>query len=180
VTKWFLVVLSSLVVLVTPTVAGQLVQPRGESSSKSAQESIQGVWQPVEVRLTGPGARTITIPEPRRTLTIFTARHYSRVVDEAERPRPVLADPATATADDLRSSWGPFVAEAGTYELNELNGGHSITMRPIVAKNPAAMAPGTFITCSYRLEGNTLWVVEQRNQRGPLANPVTIKLVRVE
>lgn len=179
-TKSFLVVLSSLVVLVTPDVAAQFVQPRGESSSKSAAESIQGVWQPVEVTMTGPGARTITIPEPRRTLTIFTARHYSRVGDESERPRPALTDAAKATADELRSTWGPFAAEAGTYELNELDGSHSITMRPIVAKNPAAIGPGMFTTYSYRLEGSTLWVVQQRNQNGPFASPVTIKLTRVE
>jgi hypothetical protein len=43
--------------------------------------SIQGVWQVVEVTITGPGARTIAIPEPRPNLTIITARHYSRVED---------------------------------------------------------------------------------------------------
>ena len=44
-------------------------------------ESIQGVWQAVEVTMTGPAARTIAIPEPRPNLTIITARHYSRVED---------------------------------------------------------------------------------------------------
>ena len=58
--------------------------------------------------------------------------------------------------------------------------GNVITMRPIVAKNPAAMGPGVFITYSYKLEGDTMWVTQQRNQNGPFANPVTIKAVRVE
>ena len=53
-------------------------------------------------------------------------------------------------------------------------------MRPIAAKNPAAMAPGAFITYSYKLDGDTLWVTQQRNQNGPFANPVTVKAVRVE
>ena len=53
-------------------------------------------------------------------------------------------------------------------------------MRPIAAKNPAAMVRGAFITYSYKLEGNTLRVTQQRNQDGPFANPVTIKAMRIE
>ena len=53
-------------------------------------------------------------------------------------------------------------------------------MRPIAAKNPAVMGPGVFITYSYKLDGDTMWVTQQRNQNGPFANPVTVKAVRVE
>lgn len=146
-------------------IAGQATSP-----------SIQGVWQAVEVTIPGPTPRTITIPEPRPNLTVVTARHYSRVQVEAEGPRPVIADVAKATADELRAGWGPFYAEAGTYEIT----GNVITMHPIAAKNAAAMATGAFTTWSYRLEGNTLWVTLERNQNGPIANPVTVKSVRVE
>jgi len=138
--------------------------------------SIQGVWQTVEVIMPGPTGRTITIPEPRHNLTIVMARHYSRVQVEAEEPRPVIADVAKATADELRAAWGPFAAEAGTYEVT----GHLITMRPIAAKNAAVMAPGAFTTWSYKLEGGTLWVTAERNQDGSIANPVTVKSVRLE
>ena len=89
--------------------------------------------------ITGPGARTITIPEPRPNLTIITARHYSRVEVQAEGPRPILADVTKASADELRAVWGPFVGEAGTYEVTA---GNVITMRPIAAKNPAVMGAG--------------------------------------
>jgi hypothetical protein len=53
-------------------------------------------------------------------------------------------------------------------------------MRPIAAKNPAAMVPGAFITYSFKLDGSTVWVTQQRNQNGPFANPFTIKAVRIE
>jgi hypothetical protein len=33
-------------------------------------DSLEGVWQTVEVTVTGPGARTITVPEPRPNLMI--------------------------------------------------------------------------------------------------------------
>lgn len=164
--KKLLFVVLTVGLVTSPGIAGQ-----------SKRESIQGVWQVAEVTITGPGARTIAIPEPRPNLTIITARHYSRVEVQAERPRSILADVTTASADELRAVWGPFVGEAGTYEVTT---GNLITMRPIAAKNPAVMGPGVFITYSYRLDGNTMWVTQQRNQDGPFANPVTVKAVRIE
>jgi len=137
--------------------------------------SIQGVWQAVEVTMTGPVKQTISIPEPRPNLAVFTAKHYTRVQVEAEG-RPPVADASKASADDLRAAWGPFYAEAGTYDIT----GNVITLRPIAAKNPTAMTSGAFTTWSYRLDGNTLWVTAERNQNGPIANPVTVKSVRVE
>ena len=137
---------------------------------------LQGVWQAVDVTIPGPVARTVTIPEPRPNLTMITARHYSRMQVEAEGARPTLADVTKASADDLRAAWGPFSAEAGTYEVT----GNVITLRPIVAKNPGAMTPGAFTAWSFTLNGNMLRVTAQRNQNGPIAYPPTITLVRVE
>ena len=175
--KKLLFVVLTVGLLTSQGIAGQLVRPGAEREGGSKRESIQGVWQAVEVTITGPGARTIAIPEPRPNLTILTARHYSRVEDQAERPRPVPADVTKASADELRAVWGPFVGEAGTYEVTS---GNLITMRPIAAKNPAVMGSGVFITYSYKLDGDTMWVTQQRNQNGPFANPVTVKVVRVE
>ncbi len=174
-TKLLFVVLT--VGLLTSQGSQAAVRRSAEREGGSKRESIQGVWQAVEVTITGPGARTIAIPEPRPNLTIITARHYSRVEDQSERPRPIPADVTKASADELRAVWGPFVGEAGTYEVTADN---RITMRPIAAKNPAVMGPGVFITYSYKLDGNTMWVTQQRNQNGPFANPVTVKVVRVE
>ena len=140
-----------------------------------AKQSLQGVWQTVEVTFTGPGARTITIPEPRANLLIVTGKHYSRVEIHAEGPRPILADADKATADDLRAAWGPFFAEAGTYEV----AGNLMTMRPIVAKNPAAMVRGAYRTYTFKLAGDTIWVTAQGSEKGPV-DQVKIKAVRVE
>jgi hypothetical protein len=145
-------------------------------SGQSRSGSLQGVWQTVEIAIAGPTPRTITSSEPRPYVTIITARHYSRSEVQAESPRPILADVAKATADELRATWGPFVGEAGTYEVS----GNIVTMHPLVSKNPAAMAPGAFIVYTYKLDGNTLWLVQQRNQNGPYPSPATFKLVRVE
>jgi hypothetical protein len=90
--------------------------------------------------------------------------------------RPVLRDATTASADELRAAWGPFYAEAGTYDVT----GNVITLRPVAAKNPAAMKPGAFTTWSFTIENDKLRVTTERNQDGPVANPVTVTLVRVE
>jgi hypothetical protein len=161
--------------LLFPLLAVGAVTSGHEFAMQPTSEPLQGVWQVVEVRVTGPTPQTITIPEPRPNLTILTARHYSRVEIHAER-RPMLSDATTASADELRAAWGPFVGEAGTYEVS----GNVITMRPIAAKNPAAMVPGAFTTWTYELTGDTLVVTAKGNQNGPVTNPVTVKALRVE
>jgi hypothetical protein len=155
-------------------IVGLLIGQR--TAAQPTRESIQGVWRVVEATITGAGARTIAFAD-RPNLTIITAKHYSRVEVQADGPRPILADVAKASADELRAVWGPFVSEAGTYEVTP---GSLITMRPIASKNPAVMGPGVFITYSYKMDGNTLSLTQQRNQSGPFANPFTLKLVRVE
>jgi hypothetical protein len=145
-------------------------------AAQSTRESVQGVWRVVEATITGPGARTIAFAD-RPNLTIITGKHYSRVEVQADGPRPILADVAKASADELRAAWGPFVSEAGTYEVAA---GGLITMRPVASKNPAVMGPGVFITYAYKLDGDTLSLTQQRNQNGPFPNPFSFKLVRAE
>lgn len=159
--------LASLFSVATLFAAG----PAGRSNSAA----IQGVWKTVEVRVGGQAAQTFTNIQPN--LTILTGNHYARVEVHADSPRPLIADVAKATADELRATWGTFAAEAGSYELS---GPNEMTMRPIVAKNPAAMAAGVFTVYSYTLDGATIQVTTVRDQRGPVPNPVTIKAVRIE
>jgi hypothetical protein len=76
------------------------------------QNSVEGTWQAVEVVHTGP-RNDKAAAKPLHVL----ATHYTRVLVEAN-DRPVLVDPATATANQLRPVWGPFVAE-GRHELTD-------------------------------------------------------------
>jgi hypothetical protein len=149
----------------------------GISVTLFAQEpnaALQGVWRTVEVVVPGASTRTY---RPEATLVIFHGRHYSRVEVHTEQPRPLLADQARASADELRAVWGPFVGEAGTFEQS---GNNMITMHATVAKNPAAMTPGTSSVYTYRREGELLTLTQVRTPAGPTSNPVTIKLTRVE
>jgi hypothetical protein len=135
--------------------------------------AFEGVWRTTEVVVQGPAPQTFN---PGATLAMFHGRHYSRVEVHAEGSRPLLKDPATASADELRAVWGPFVAEAGTFELS---GKDVITMQAMVAKNPAAMTFGATSAFTYQRHGDTLTLMQVRTHSGPAAAPVTIKLVRV-
>src|SRR5207248_1500342 len=99
-----------------------------------------------------------------------------RVDVHTEKARPVLADVRTATAEQLREVWSPFVAEAGTYEITD----NLLTLRPTVSKNPAAMAPGVSMVYSYKLEGNALTLTAKQDRNGPVAHPAIVKLMRIE
>jgi len=128
-------------------------------------------WRTVEVTFAG---RT---EKPGATLAIFHGNHYSRVEEHIDAPRPLIADPATASADQLRATWGPFVGEAGTFEVGS---GNTITMQATVAKNPAAMKPGAVSVYTWQRDGNTLTLTQVRTYSGSTSNPVTVKLARVE
>jgi len=143
------------------------------STFAQSRRSLEGVWQAVEVTLGGPQA---VIIKPGPNLTIFSARHYSRIDVQTDKPRPVLANPSSASAEELRETWGPLVAEGGPYERSD----KLITLKPVVSKNPAAMAPGVSIVYSYKLEGATLSLRALSDRNGPVANPFTVKLVRIE
>jgi hypothetical protein len=114
--------------------------------------------------------------KPGATLAIFHGRHYSRVEVHAEQPRAILDNPAAASADELRAVWGPFFAEAGTFDVS----GDVITMHASVAKNPAAMQQGASIVYTYRREGDRLTLTQIGTPAGPAAQPVTVRLARVE
>ena len=125
--------------------------------AQSVDDSIRlvGVWKPVEIFIAsnatahagdkagpaGPG------------LWFFAAHHYAVLDVHTTESRPPLP-PSEPTAAQLMATWGPFGANAGTYQVE----GGTITMQPTVAKNPQLMTPGRKVTLSYRVEGDTLWL----------------------
>jgi len=155
--------------------------------SAQSKPSIQGVWRVVEITITdSPAGRrdpfgafpvgTHTSFQPE--LMIFTGRHYSRTTDTAAQPRPTTPykTPGKPTLEELQSEWGPFVANAGTYEVS----GTTLTLRAIVAKNPRAQSVKNFTRLSVKLDGNNLWLTPVDTEAGKIPNPVTSKYVRVE
>ena len=154
------------------------------SVSGQSKPSIQGVWRVVEVTITNPnpnpaglGKGVHTVVQPG--LLIITGKHYSQLADTAGKPRPTVPFkvPQKPTFEEMLTQWGPFQANAGTYELS----GTTLTTRPIVAKNPALQGKG-FGRYTIKLDGQNLWttLVETTAANGKIEYPATVKWVRVE
>jgi hypothetical protein len=117
--------------------------------------TVQGVW-----RVVSTTGATVN-PSSQPSLVMFTGRHYSILRVTANQPRAAVADPAKASTAQLLTMWGNqgFVANAGTYEI----------------------AGGTLtIVYAATLEGSTLVLTEVRDGDGPVANPTTLRLTRLE
>ena len=166
--RFFVVV--GLLILVTGVVIGQ------------SKPSIQGVWKPVEVTITNPNAASGGLGKGTHTnlqpaLVIFTGKHYSQVLDTSGKPRPTTGFNVAGkpTATEMESQWTQFAASSGTYELS----GTTLTTRAIVSKNPRLQGK-SFTRYTIKLDGDNLWTTQVENSDGKVANPNTIKYVRVE
>ena len=151
--------------------------------------SIQGVWRNVERVIpdsTKPGDRIDPfghVPVGTQTdlqpgLLIITKGYYSRTTDTAVRPRPndSYAKPGQPTVEELQARWGPFAANAGTYELS----GDVLTLRVLVSKEPRDQAEGGFARLRVVQEGDRLSLTPIENSQGRIAAGVTSRYVRVE
>jgi hypothetical protein len=145
--------------------------------------SIQGVWRRAEVTVTNPNPAPGAFPKGTHTnvqpgLLIFTAKHYSSANDVGAKPRPKTPFKVDGkpTAEEMLAAWDPFQANSGTYELT----GTTLTVRPIVAKNPVLQAGGS-IRYTVKHDGNNLWLTAIENSAtGKFANAATVKYTRVE
>ena len=144
-------------------------------TARAANSAAIGVWRVAEETTTGPNGRKNTNPQPG--VLIFTQRYYSVNEVTANAPRPELPPPDKRTDKQVADAFGPFTGQAGTYEIK----GNELTYRPIAAKNPNVMRAGHFFVDTFRMEGNnTLWLTGKANNAGPIANPGTTKLTRLE
>ena len=161
-------------VLVAAVLIG-IVEIVGHAQRGNSNSGVIGVWRVSEITFIGPDTRTVTKPEPG--IVIVTPHYYSRNLVISDAPRPELPPPDKRTDKQIADAFGPFIANAGTYEIR----GNEFTTRRIAAKNPAEMRAGNFLTFTFRLEGrDTLWLTSKTDEHGPLTNPTAVKLTRLE
>lgn len=141
-------------------------------AAQSGPPGLQGAWTIQDVSSPKPADPPRNKPTG---LVQFSGRHFSLVANN-DATRPPLPDggAAKATADQLRATWGPLVANGGTFTVT----GNTIRLTNVVAKGPAAQ--GNFAEWSFTLNGDSLAMTQVRNQNGPLQNPVTLKLTRAK
>ena len=177
-----LMVTALAVAIVTAVAPGQVAR------TERSEPSIRGVWRNIErvIPATDPENRVDPfghVPVGTQTnvqpgLLIITAKHYSRTTDTAVQPRPTTGYTVagTPTIEELQARWGPFAANAGTYELS----GDTITLRALVSKEPRDQTGGRFARLRVRLDGNVLSLTPFETSDGRIAAGVTSRYVRVE
>ena len=145
------------------------------SSRIESQPAIRltGVWKVAEI--VSPAGVRHSSPQP--TMYLFTSRYYSHVSVTSPTPRPNHTGPNLTETQRLEM-WEPFSATAGTYEVR----GNEFTIRPLVAKNPAFMEPGSFTTFELVAEGNDIWIRASVGPGGPIPQAAAnrVRLVRLE
>ena len=125
-------------------------------AGQSKRESIQGVWQAVEVTIAGPGARTIAIPEP-----LSDEAFGARQIDT----EPVQASLRKASTDRLSpinlASWAAkIVTNARTLPVCSPPAGSSMARTPT---HPLAATKGTANAPFVRSLPSTTHVCSDRN-----------------
>ena len=141
-------------------------------TAQSGPAGLQGAWIIQDITSPQPP------PNPRNKptgLVLVSGRHFSVLVNnDGTRPGLPEGGAAKATAAQLLATWGPLVANGGTFTVN----GNVMRQTYDIAKAP--VAPGNFAEWSFTLNGDSLVLTQVRNQNGPAQNPVTVRLTRAK
>lgn len=146
--------------------------PDSELRAQTPAPRITGAWRVLQVTGDSAGKRITRPSQPG--LYLFTERHYSITRVGGNAPRRDFPANLRRTADTYRDIWGPFIAQAGMYQVK----GNLMTMRPYVSKNPASMRRGVFSTLRWRIVGDTLWLEPIGNNAGDIPAGTIVKLLR--
>ena len=141
--------------------------------SASAQK-VTGVWRSDSAASTGPKAEVQKRTQP--SMYFFTKSHYSIIFVNSDSPRST-DDPKKMTVEQLNNAYvDEFTANAGSYDLK----GDVITLHPAVAKSPAYMAGGNWISYKVKAAGNTMTLTEVATKDGPMKEPRILTFTRIE
>jgi len=139
---------------------------------------VEGVWKVAEVVVPGGNPDAKATPTTNPGLLIFTKGYYSAMGVEGRQPRAAVGpakDPKNLTdAEKIAryEQWRPFIANAGTYEIN----GMMLSMHATVAKN--VITRGRPNVWEFKLEGSdTLWLIPTGDRA---ATEPRVKLMRLE
>ena len=136
--------------------------------SSAQQNSLVGTWRVTEIAL--PNQPKITSPQPG--LHIYTAKHYSIVRINSDKPGVRYAERAKAKDSDIIAIYDALTAQSGSYTVS----GDSLKTRPIVAKSPIVM-DGPEISYQFSIAGKTLTLTTKPADGSA---PAVYKLTRLE
>lgn len=148
-------------------------------SAQIKQTPLTGTWQITGVKGGGPNGKTNNNPQPG--FYMFTGTHFSVMMVGSDAPRPDdippgPVDESKVTFRQLAAAWASFAAYGGTYSLS----GDTLTVQAHISKSPRPMTRKEMIVFSYKLDGDKLTLVPIRDSNGPMTNPATTTLKRIE
>jgi Lipocalin-like domain len=120
------------------------------TAQTATRKPIEGVWKVVEIIVTGDGASTTSNPQP--SLFLFTRGYYTQIGVSGDKARALYKAESPTDAEKL-TAFDSFFANAGTYEI----AGTTLTIHPMVARNPNFMAGG-FERFQFKIDGSNLWL----------------------
>ena len=142
-------------------------------SALAQADKLVGVWKLTEFGPPViPAMKREADTNPQPEIWIFTQKYCSIMGAIGEKLRPDL--PEDPTEAQLLEAWRPFNASTGTYEVS----GSTITILPIVDKNPNAMNSRRALIQHFRFEGDTLII--SSSERPPGLLPMEKRFTRLE
>lgn len=116
----------------------------GAPTLAPAQSTIDGAWRLVEAWGRNAGGEW-RLDTPQESLFLFAGGYYSIMYVNSGEPRPTLPENtarAQMSAEQMRQTYQPFMANAGTFELD----GQTLRTRPLVALIPNFVGQGNTYT----------------------------------
>ena len=144
--------------LVVTGCSQQVAEPEEPTATQAEPQSVlEGVWQLAEAY--GRNAEGDYRWDPIQPgLQIFHDGYYSVVSVRGNEARPLFNEEetaATVSEEKLRTVFGQFGAQAGTYEIS----GSTLTRAVVVAKNPnLTQGTRTPNPQTFRLDGDVLTI----------------------
>ncbi len=122
---------------------------------KTSGTTLDGAWQVVAVEVTGNGATVHSQPQP--SLVLFSGEYYSWSRVTTTNPRALFVAETPTDAERV-AAYESVLFQSGRYAVSD----STLTVWPVLAKNPNFMAGGASESYRFRLSGDTL-SVEQRS-----------------
>ena len=139
------------------------------SRTRDGNNALIGAWLIVETTITTSDETTV-IENPQPGLYIFTERHFSTMLVPGES-RELFS--AARTADERLAAYDNFVADAGTYKLQD----STLITDNIIAKIPNGMEARISYRYSFN-DGDLLLTLE--GAWAPPGGSITYRLERLE
>jgi hypothetical protein len=117
-----------------------------------AEASLQGVWEVVET--SNEAGESVSDDGPN--LLIFTRGYFSKLETLASRIHVSKPAGAPLTAEEKVSAYDTYRSNAGSYEATE----STIVFHTQVVRSPRAAAVGWTYAVEYRLDGESLILIE--------------------